>query len=453
MQNTQQLCNTMVDMLNENIFLTKIFWINVVKGINHSYQGNSKGLELLINCTKSYLNGIQIPKFYESNIEETCKTFYERHKTNDIITLKTLAWYAKFCHKEKYCQWHKEWCLSEFKNPEFTKENFIAAIQKYFWLDLICLDVESFSWCSFEHRWIKRNNNREEFILFIQYHFMNFIESNMINEPNFEEIKNMILNIDSCIEELAILFYEKKCQLILDTNPLITRLNNGVIENYQNELIFRKMKPEDYVLLSTGIDYVKSYSFQNEEVKKCAKYFSGFFSTEDLSNFYEICCSGLTQPNKKIFCNWIGENNNAKKICIELLKSIYGHYFFEYNAENFPIEFLRCMYGPYIFEFPKNEEKNKEKKIARFVTIEYDIVDGNDIINKIALEKINEEHNTNTNLIILSSSPVKIEEDGYQRINIFFKDNNASEIKYETNFPKIFFWLMCKFFNFYYKEF
>ena len=139
--------------------------------------------------------------------------------------------------------------------------------------------------------------------------------------------------------------FDKKFLEKLDSNRDLIGFENGIydlgalrIDKYGNVLkdsdgnelkgVFREGKPNDYVSLSTRINYIP-YDDTSEEVYRCKKFMEDIFPDEEI-RFYILtllayCLSGHISEEK--FWMFIGQSSNGKSAVLELYKHAFGDYF------------------------------------------------------------------------------------------------------------------------------
>lgn len=131
------------------------------------------------------------------------------------------------------------------------------------------------------------------------------------------------------------LFYDNTFMNKLDTNPYLLCFNNGIIDF--KEKCFRKGRPEDYISMSTNINYVplnKNNEKQNETIEVIKDFLHKLFPDEELYNYmYDhlaSCLIGTT--TNQTFNMYIGKGKNGKSVLTSLMDKVLGEYFCTINS-------------------------------------------------------------------------------------------------------------------------
>ena len=122
-------------------------------------------------------------------------------------------------------------------------------------------------------------------------------------------------------------FYDKDFFNNLDKNPWLLCFNNGVMDFEQG--VFRDGKPEDYVSMTTGIDYIKNDPVQDaQSIREVNQFMKELFPVPQLEKYmWEHLASALigTSANQT-FNNYIGEGSNGKSVLTSIMGMILGKY-------------------------------------------------------------------------------------------------------------------------------
>jgi P4 family phage/plasmid primase-like protien len=122
------------------------------------------------------------------------------------------------------------------------------------------------------------------------------------------------------------LFYDSDFIEKLDQNPYLLCFNNGVMDFKENR--FRDGRPDDYISLSTKINYVKlsekSLPIQND----IKKFFSQLFPNEELRKYMwqHLASTLLGTTDSQTFNMYIGQGQNGKSVLVTLMEQILGEY-------------------------------------------------------------------------------------------------------------------------------
>lgn len=155
--------------------------------------------------------------------------------------------------------------------------------------------------------------------------------SNKLKDTNFKH----------CImKEAAHKFYKADPGFInnLDNNPNLICFKNGVLDLESKE--FRPGKPDDYITLTTGIEYYDYNTLthkQREYESEIIDFMNKIFPIEDLNKYmWEHLASTLYgRPPQQRFNIYIGGGGNGKSMLTELMDKMLGKY-----ASDLPAQFI-----------------------------------------------------------------------------------------------------------------
>ena len=132
---------------------------------------------------------------------------------------------------------------------------------------------------------------------------------------------------NNIMTECKHMFYDNQLLSKLDTNEMLLCFNNGVYDFDMDE--FRKGLPEDYISLSTKIDYVK-VDRENPKHKKAMEEIEDFmaklFPDPKLRDYmWEHAASSLTGNNlNQTFNIYTGIGSNGKSMFVKLMEKALG---------------------------------------------------------------------------------------------------------------------------------
>ena len=145
---------------------------------------------------------------------------------------------------------------------------------------------------------------------------MNIVANKKLEETSFKE---------NIMKECRYFFKVDNFEEKLDSNTHLIGFNNGVYDLNFGE--FRDGQPEDYISLSTNIDYIP---FDSDELRFdgvddfLAKVFPNKALREYVLYFLASCLDGEIRQEKFHF--WLGEGSNGKSKLIELFELGMGEY-------------------------------------------------------------------------------------------------------------------------------
>jgi|688.fasta_scaffold07965_18 P4 family phage/plasmid primase-like protien len=129
------------------------------------------------------------------------------------------------------------------------------------------------------------------------------------------------------MDELRMNFSNDKFLQNLDTNMKLIGFNNGIYD--LNSMTFRDGRPEDYVSLSTQIDYPDfEYNDEEETIIEINNFFKQIFPNSDTLRYtLKLFASFLdgNNPNEEFYV-FTGGGGNGKSKLIELFNNVMGDY-------------------------------------------------------------------------------------------------------------------------------
>lgn len=148
----------------------------------------------------------------------------------------------------------------------------------------------------------------------------------------FSEIHIMLkrtTHINNIMKEATFQFFNEDFYKELDTNPYLMCCRNGVLDFTTHE--FRAGKPEDYVSLSTHIDYIPISEFDEEQEKakeEIIAFMEQLFPENDLNRYmWDHLASTLMGTNEnQTFNIYTGSGRNGKSMMVKLMEAVLGDY-------------------------------------------------------------------------------------------------------------------------------
>lgn len=125
---------------------------------------------------------------------------------------------------------------------------------------------------------------------------------------------------------------EKITDLFNSKNNLLA-FDNGVYD--LDTMEFRKIRPDDFITLTTGYDYVEEFDEDTRE-KVFETIEEMFYSTEDMEYMLKVFASCLYGGNfnQEFYClNGVG--GNGKSVLSEAIKAVFGEYSIDIDIINF----------------------------------------------------------------------------------------------------------------------
>lgn len=136
---------------------------------------------------------------------------------------------------------------------------------------------------------------------------------------------------DKMYKECSGLFYEPKFEDKLDANPKLLGFENGVYDLENDE--FREGRPEDYVSLSTGINYIE-YDVDNPYIEDIDEFMRKVLVNDNVRHYvltlFASILDGTNRDEK--FHIWTGSGSNGKSKIVELFQHTIGEYACIFNV-------------------------------------------------------------------------------------------------------------------------
>ena len=361
-QSDMELAERMIPMINPQRFLREALWLDIGKSLYISDDGSENGLLSWIRHTERALNGItNIPDFMMTadTLADTCRNLYYTF-ANSSVTVRTLAWYAREDSPERYASWHRDWCMSSMEQALSGYHTDVAiALHRVYWLDFVYCPVGRGKWFQFKnHRWFEANQGIDlrkaisrdfmkrfeaaRMLLSRQIHDSNDEAFKANGEITMKKITTLIgrlktVSFKSCImTESAEHFSNDRFMDLLDVNPELTGLTNGILEVSNHHVLFRSAKPEDYISMCTNIPYHQNFSWKHPLVQECMKWFGQIFTDRTLlHHFLKFAASCLKGRNSdKIFPIFTGEGDNSKSMIVKLFEATFSSYCIKFDISN-----------------------------------------------------------------------------------------------------------------------
>lgn len=293
----------------------------------------------------------QSPK-YEAG---ACDLLWYRMKEGGL-GIGTLHMWAKQDNPEEYKRLISEDISSLiYKSLSLTDYDIALVIARMFKHRFRCASHKHHIWYEFEgHGWKEKEKGYTLFykeiptLLFNEY--MKAIERESararngderekdICAKNIENLTKISLKLkstnfvkDKMYKECSGLFYEPKFEDKLDANPKLIGFENGVYDLDNDE--FREGRPEDYVSLSTGINYIE-YDEENPYIEDIDNFMRKVLVNDNVREYVMTLFASIldgTNRDEK-FHIWTGSGSNGKSKIVELFQHTIGEYACIFNV-------------------------------------------------------------------------------------------------------------------------
>lgn len=348
-----EIIKILIECLSDDRFDQENFFLDIGRAIYNSmeYDLLKVGLEYWKELSKRSQN--------KDINEEFCDENYFLFDSQNYVSCKTVAWYAKEDNKEKYDEWHVKWysCKISYCIENQEHECVAEAFYRRFWLEFLFCNKK---WYHFRGHHLDITKDTAYLSRFITQNFTPIFDKfqNDLSGINVNTRGNSRLNNNNdnlmqlssrLIKSLKTITFKKSifsalqpfflCENIedyIDSNINLLGLKNCVIETTEKKVCIRIGKPEDYITKSMGVQYRKDLSYKSKVVKEAILYRRQVFPhPEVLDMMKRNLSSYLKGGNKeKLLRLNIGETNGSKSILSKILKKIFGDY-----AKNLPDEY------------------------------------------------------------------------------------------------------------------
>lgn len=132
---------------------------------------------------------------------------------------------------------------------------------------------------------------------------------------------------NNIMREAMELFYDGSFINKLDSNPYLLCCKNGVFDF--KEKIFRNGYPEDYISMSTNIDYIKSSQMVHRSIiDEITDFMNKLFPEPELCQYMwdHLASTLLGTSTNQTFNMYIGGGQNGKSVLVNLMEIILGEY-------------------------------------------------------------------------------------------------------------------------------
>jgi P4 family phage/plasmid primase-like protien len=331
-------------------------WIQVGWALYNIDPTNEKLLNLWIRFSKKDVT-------YSDKAEETCREFWDKKfKVKDGgLGIGSLYHFAKCDNREKYDELKRKGLKVFIDKSIESKTDYDLAkvLYEMYKHEFVCSATKKGGeWYHFHnHRWEEMEADTEiyekisvnmcdEYCRRLSDCNSDSIDENLSEEDReaaekkgqkmMDVIRKLKTNSNkkSIMDECKRLFFDKKFKTKLDTNPYLIGFENGIYDLEKQE--FRDGVPEDYVSMSTGIDYI-GFDEEDENWIDLKMFLSSIFPDEEMYEYFltfmSTCLQGINKEEK--FRIWIGTGSNGKSKLEELFLNAFGEY-----CMKFPITML-----------------------------------------------------------------------------------------------------------------
>jgi len=278
-----------------------------------------------------------------------CEKVWDTAK-DDGLGIGTLHFWARTDSPEEYTKLLAEDITRNIESIPQTHVGIAEIMRKMYEQRFVCIHPEQSlnkrEWFQFQdHRWVAnavcslRGKIYKDLIWCfnkVQYkldRLRNLEDTKSNDRKDLFKIKNSKTDkiktkletssfIDSVIKECGYKLHNPKFMDMANKNSDIIAFNNGVFD--LSKMIFREGLPEDYITMSTGIDYNPDTP-EIKEVKKFLKEILPNKKVREYALYYMATCLHGENEQQKLLV-FTGEGGNGKSLLIQLLEDSLGDY-------------------------------------------------------------------------------------------------------------------------------
>jgi P4 family phage/plasmid primase-like protien len=347
---------SLIDMLSEERAERYESWMDVGWTLYCIGQGCEKALDMWIEFSAKASN------YKDGECEKLWNKMVIKETSFGVKTIGTIKAMAREDSPDKYAEWQKynlrNIMMKCLRNKKPSHYDVACVVHKLYENRFLCSSSKGDQWYEFkDHRWnfvddgvsIRKLLSQEVAALFNDFSNemrdqRNKYDQESTNYKEFEEKRVRSFNVDCLLGDspfvdkvlkmCKMLFHDQKFMTKIDENKELIGFENGV---YDLKLgIFRDGRPDDYITISTGINYF-DYDQDSEEVKEVEDFLKKIFVNPNIYNYaldsISSCFRG-GNTNKKFFV-LTGGTHGGKSAFTGLVEKTFGGYRHNFPRETF----------------------------------------------------------------------------------------------------------------------
>jgi P4 family phage/plasmid primase-like protien len=278
-----------------------------------------------------------------------CPKMWESIKNKEGgLTIRSLEYWAKLDNYDKYMVFVNNELNTKLERSLGGDEYSVAdSVYTKYKDKYVCSSVRNDTWWEYcDHRWdevekgitlyLKMANDfiNHYHTLAADYHNKasqcEGVEKNeyLAKATITTKLANKLMSTgfrERVMKDLRVLFYINKFEDQLNSLTHLIGFNNGIYDLDKGE--FRNGQPEDYISMSTGVDYVQ-YDPTCDISKKICKFFEQVQPNDDMRKYLlTVLASALDgKISDEKFYIFTGCGSNGKSVTIELFTKAIGEY-------------------------------------------------------------------------------------------------------------------------------
>lgn len=344
----QIICD-LIDILNPRRADNYSEWIQLIWCCHNIHNTDERLLDKVIEFSKK-------SEKYKNVAEDACRKFWNE-SNNEGLGEGTLYMWAKIDNYKEYNNvlkrtvWGKvkKCATSEYFNPYEIAEITYDMYKN----DYICVDTEKQVWYKFkEGRWrqlknpvcLKKNVSTEVYDYFCQKPQDYMPNTNEIDPKKWRQlVKNANqlrqTGFKSNVIKESLQFFNDEEEIFmenLDEKRNLIGFNNGVMDLDDDNMLFREGRPDDYISMSTKINY-RELSWDHLLVVEIMELIKKILPNKKVRTYVLTLISSMLHGSVKAekYWFWTGSGGNGKGTLVTLINKAFGMY-----AGELPIQVL-----------------------------------------------------------------------------------------------------------------
>ena len=330
----------LIDILNPKRADNYGDWIQLVWCCHNIHNTDDRLLEKVIEFSKK-------SEKYSDVAEEACRQYWNQAK-DDGLQEGSLYMWAREDNYEEYNKvlrktvWGKvkKCAVSSYFNPYEVAEITYAMYKN----DYICVDVVKNIWYMFQkQRWkleagamsLRKNISTEVFDYFAQKPTEYMTEADMDNKEKWKALFKNASQLrqtafkENVIKESKQFFNDPDNVFLenLDEKRNLIAFENGVLDLDDPNLLFRDGRPDDYISMTTKINY-REFSEDDPRVIEIRALIKKILPNKNVRNFVLTLIASFLHGSVKSekFYFWTGSGGNGKGTLVTLINMAFGMY-------------------------------------------------------------------------------------------------------------------------------
>jgi P4 family phage/plasmid primase-like protien len=285
------------------------------------------------------------PKFKEGECDDVWANMESR---GDGLGLGSLHRWARLDDKKGYETYTRNSIAKDIlKSQSQTTQDVAQVVYNMYKYQYVCTSLKHNNWYEFRnHRWfpidsgvsLKKKIGNEvvnEYLRLIGYYGQVAYEQideqkdqYILKGKNLTDVTYKLRDYtfkEKILKECQTMFHDSQFMINLDSNVDLIGFENGVYDLRTGE--FRDGRPEDYISLSTGNDFIE-FETSDEQIVAVYAFMNQVFPDPEVRDYVFILLSSFLEgrnPNEK-FHIWTGVGGNGKSKLLELFELAFGRY-------------------------------------------------------------------------------------------------------------------------------